>query len=379
MKPLPPLLLFVLLVWSTSPGCGKDDLKATDGGPRIDGAIGQADAAPAPVTCSFDNCDGCCEGNTCNTEASANKCGLGGQACQTCENGAECFSGTCAMPTTDCSDCDGCCLGGTQCLEGNVASACGALGDDCVTCADGEGCDGIGECVAIVCDDTNCAGCCTANGECISTQVQNVFECGKDGNACGTCSDEAIECVSGVCIEDQPCLEFCTEGCCTAQGQCIQYGEQDSATCGMETCASCTGDDSCLEGMCTPDQAWTITVNSAIVSAVDENGSAWDTFSGLPDPYVTGALTDDFIVDWATATIDNTLTPNWDEEEDSYLESDLITQGLEFNVLDSDFASFETIGNCVMTITLADLMNGTKTLATCGDLVTNLVIDFAPQ
>jgi len=131
--------------------------------------------------------------------------------------------------------------------------------------------------------------------------------------------------------------------------------------------------------MCSQDPAWTIIVNSAIISAVDENGSNWDTFGGsLADAYVTGALTNDVLVDWFTTTIDNVITPNWDEAVGSYAQSDLLAEGLEFNVLDSDFASFETVGNCIMTITLSDLMAGSKTI-TCGPLVSELVIDFALQ
>jgi len=144
---------------------------------------------------------------------------------------------------------------------------------------------------------------------------------------------------------------------------------------------TCTGDDSCIGGTCSEDPAWVIIVDSGIVSVVDENGSDWDTFGGdgLPDPYVTGALTNDIIVDWFTITAPDTITPNWDDEVGSYAQSDLIGEGLEFNVLDADFAgSFETIGNCIMTITLDDLNAGTKTIP-CGPLVQALTIDFAQQ
>lgn len=145
---------------------------------------------------------------------------------------------------------------------------------------------------------------------------------------------------------------------------------------------TCTGDDSCIGGTCSADPAWVIIIDSAILSDEDENGSDWDTSffsSALPDAYVTGALTKDVVVDWFTETVPDTITPNWDEAVSSYAQSDLIGEGLEFNVLDDDgLILFETIGNCIMTITLDDLNAGTKTIP-CGPLVQALTIDFAQQ
>ncbi len=364
--------------------CGGDDNSATDAGnsPSIDGSTDRPDAGEE-ATCNFTNCDGCCDGNVCVNDASESSCGLDGRSCQTCEAGDECFSGTCATPTATCDadNCSGCCIG-TQCVEGNVGAACGAQGDACVACDEGDVCDENGACVPVACDSTSCPeGCCSANGECIVDALQDVNACGAGGQACNSCSNDAIDCVGGVCIEDQPCLDFCTDGCCTPQVQCLGFTEQDPDTCGTEgMCMACTGDDSCISGVCSEDPAWVIIVDSAVVSDVDENGDSWDALFGtsLPDPYVTGALTNDVIVDWFTATIDNTLTPNWDEETSAYAQSDLIAEGMEFNVLDSDVASFETIGNCVMTISLDDLQAGTKTIE-CGALVPQLTIDFMQQ
>ncbi|MCP4447173.1 MAG: hypothetical protein GY811_17765 [Myxococcales bacterium] len=151
-------------------------------------------------------------------------------------------------------------------------------------------------------------------------------------------------------------------------------------TCGQSgMCLPCGGSDSCIGGSCSADPAWTITIDSAIISSIDEDGSAWDAFGGpLADAYVAGSLADDIGIRWVTETIDNVTYPNWDEEVASYLQSELIGDGIGFFVLDSDTASWETIGNCVMTITMGDLKEGTKTI-TCGDLVSALTIDFAPQ
>jgi hypothetical protein len=372
------LLILVLVgLGSANFGCGSDDAKSSDGGSTID-----ADTSGNPDVCNFLNCDGCCDGNVCNEVASKTSCGLNGRACKTCEGADECFSGSCAPPTTDCNGCEGCCLDGTQCLPGNDQAACGAQNDACVACPDGQGCEG-GMCKAIACDATSCPdGCCTSNGQCVNSGEQSVSVCGKAGGACSSCPTNTLSCTLGTCVIDQPCLDFCTEGCCNTDGQCILYGDQSPAACALTgQCGTCDGTNSCVAGVCSPDQAWTITVRSAIIATTNAAGDDWDFFgNSLPDPYVAGALTDDLVVDWFTATIDNTITPNWNEEEGTYLESDLLAEGLQFNVNDSDgLGIFESIGNCIMTITLVDLNAGTKTQATCGTQVTNLIIDFAKQ
>ncbi|MBL4633988.1 MAG: hypothetical protein JKY56_08950 [Kofleriaceae bacterium] len=383
-------LFSLLLVAIAAIGCSADPAQVNgggDGGTRID-AMARPDAGDQPETCNFTNCDGCCDGNVCNTTASESNCGVRGQTCQTCESGDECFSGSCATPTATCDEaCDGCCEG-NQCLQGNMTAVCGSLGNSCVACPDGMTCDAQGACeAAAVCDSTSCPdGCCREDGMCIATQAQSLSGCGTGGAVCGMCSNDATECVSGICVEDQPCLEFCNDGCCTSSGQCIGYGAQTSTVCGETgTCSSCSGNDSCVGGMCTLDTVWTITIDSAVVSNVDENGSTWDFVTifedkivGLPDPYVTGALTNDVIVDWATQTIPNTITPNWNRSVDSYRQSDLTNEGLEFNVIDLDGITFEFIGNCIMTITEVELMSGSKNIS-CGPLVSDLTIDFAPQ
>lgn len=392
-KLTPLFSLFVLAIAACIGGCSADPAKVNggnDGGTNpIDSGV-RIDAGGEPETCNFTNCDGCCDGTTCNDDANAANCGVRGQACQTCEQGDECLRGSCATPvvTKNCEDeCGGCC-DGDQCLEGNTPAGCGDMGNACVTCGAEESCTEDGMCEApVVCDSTTCPdGCCNADGSCQPHQLQTVLGCGTAGAACGTCSNDAIDCVSGICIEDQPCLDFCNEGCCTAGGQCVLYSNQDPNVCGESgTCAACPGDgDSCLGGLCTVDTVWTIIIDTAVVSALDENGNNWDTaFSAmarLPDAYVTGALADDVFLDWSSANRTDTITPNWmNEVVDSYLESDLIDQGLQLRVRDADFAgAFETIGSCVMTLTVQELQSGTKTIS-CGPLVNQLTLDFAPQ
>ncbi len=367
-----PLLLTLLLLTA----CGGSNASSTDGGGS------QIDAGGIAESCSFENCNGCCDGDVCVAVVDDNNCGEAGSACETCTGEDACVAGSC-VANNDCSDCSGCCFEGEVCLEGNTLSACGSSGDACVACPQGQGCNSDGECVATACDASNCAGCCTANGECLTDSLQTTNACGDDGAACQVCDSEAVSCTLGTCILDQPCLDFCDEGCCNAQGQCIVFDDQDPDTCGAaETCSACTGDLSCIDGSCTADPVWTVIVNSALISPTNADGEDWDQtlFSNpLPDPYITGALANDVLLDWATATIDNTLTPNWDEEESSYLQSDLLAEGLILNVRDSDgLGVFETIGACFVDITLDDLLAGTLTKASC-EGASDIVLDFVQQ
>lgn len=347
-------------------------------------ALGCGSDPPAqPVLCSFENCSGCCDGDVCVETPTATACGDGGGACTACGSGETCAGGQC-VAVNDCSNCDGCCINGTQCVPGNTVSACGAGGSACTTCASGTGCDGdTGTCQPIRCDATNCSGCCTANGVCLTVDQQTTAACGADGDACATCPAAASDCVQGTCVVDQPCLEVCNNGCCTATGQCIPYAAQDNTTCGGDTgpevCSACTGQLSCVGGGCVADISWRVSLVSAVISATNGDGQAWDggLANPLPDPYGAVALTGDTFLDGFTPTIDNTTTPNWNHSFGNYLQSDLLAQGLSVVIRDSDgLGLFQTIGACDITITAAHLSAGSVTKPTCG-LASNVVISFA--
>lgn len=353
-------------------GCGGDSSSGPD----------HPDSAVVVDHCSFENCSGCCDGDTCVTGTDVDACGARGAACATCAGDETCTAGQC-VPVADCSDCDGCCLNGTQCLPGNSPDACGRGGAACETCGTGEGCDlDTSACEAITCDATTCPdGCCTANGVCLIYGEQTIDACGKAGAACETCSPGASTCSAGTCVLDQPCLDYCTNGCCTAQGQCIAYADQSASTCGGDTgpemCMAC-GTLSCVTGACSADRAWRVSIVSAVI-APTKDGAAWDqtVFTNpLPDPYVGIALADDTFLDWLSPKIDNTLTPTWNYAFGNYNESDLLAQGLLVNIRDSDgLGVYESIGACIVAITPQALQSGTVTQATCG-YATNVVISF---
>jgi hypothetical protein len=341
------------------------------------------DGSGSGGNCSFENCNGCCDGDRCVTAPNAAKCGLPGAACQACESGDTCAAGQC-VPIADCSDCDGCCLDGTQCVPGDSLTACGAGGAACAACGAGTGCDSeSGTCEPIACDASNCDGCCTQNGVCITLAQQTTGACGADGDACEVCSASASACTQGTCVVDQPCLDVCTDGCCTATGQCIPYADQDNDECGgatgPEVCGACNPALSCVSGDCVADLAWRVTVVSAVIDAT-KAGAEWDQTlftNPLPDAYAGLALANDTFLDGFTPTIDNTLTPNWNHAIGTYLESDLIAQGLGVNLRDSDgLGVFETIGNCTVAITAQNIAAGFVVKPTCG-YATSLRISFS--
>jgi hypothetical protein len=181
---------------------------------------------------------------------------------------------------------------------------------------------------------------------------------------------------------NQPCLEVCDNGCCTAGGQCIPFVEQDDGVCGgataPELCGACNPALSCVSGDCVADLAWKVTIASAVIAAT-KAGTPWDQalFSDpRPDPYAGLMLSNDTFLDGLTATIDNTETPNWNHSFGNYLESDLIAQGLLVNIRDSDgLGVYESIGACTIAITAQDIAAGFVVKATCG-YASNVRITF---
>ena len=96
-------IVSLALLTFASMGCGDDD--APDPGIVYDAAVSTDGQASS---CNFLSCDGCCDGKQCVTTPSKTTCGLNGRACQSCEGADECFSGSCAPPTTNCDGCSGC-------------------------------------------------------------------------------------------------------------------------------------------------------------------------------------------------------------------------------------------------------------------------------
>jgi len=208
--------------------------------------------------------------------------------------------------------------------------------------------------------------------------------CGKNAEACVVCDATDKTCQQGTCVKDQPCLSFCSQGCCTTSGQCLPYTSQSKNECGTSgQCMSC-GTQSCVDGKCVNDPVWEVWIESAVIAPKNSNGDDWDSLwltNPLPDPYTIISLGGSLILTGFTKTIDNTLTPFWNEKVKTFKESELIASGLFLGVRDADgLGIFETIASCsTLTVTTAMLTTGTHTIATCGTLVTNLKLKFVKQ
>lgn len=351
------------------------------------GACGDDGVGGGPETCSFDNCSGCCNGSECVTNVTATLCGQAGRSCNRCDQGEICSAGTCTEEA-DCSQCpnSGCCLNGTQCMEGDSKSACGKNGNACETCTGSDEVCGqdSNTCEQTACNSTTCSdGCCTADGECkkVGAVEQDKDTCGKGGNACEVCDTTDVSCTAGACVPaDATCLDFCTDGCCMGK-ECVVIIEQDNGSCGLPngntptSCEACTVGNSCAQGACISGPAWKITIVSATVAEDKPNGNNWDLF-GDPDPKVAGGLGGQPADDFTTEADGGTHSPVWNFEAGAYAQTALVASGLNLVFEDKDPVNSDDMGECTFTITQVDLDAGTKTQAVCGESVTDIKIDF---
>jgi hypothetical protein len=184
------------------------------GGTGSDAGI-QPDAAPGP---DAESCTGCMVGDTCVPGTNEEACGQGGSACITCMGGLQCEDGQClAPPACNPSNCIGCCDVMGDCVAGTDPSACGEGGGQCAACGPDSLCEptaGGGQC-QFQCGPLTCAGCCTADGTCLTGDDNT--GCGSGGGACETCGG-GNTCNGGVCVNDV-CAATC-DGCCRPDGTC---------------------------------------------------------------------------------------------------------------------------------------------------------------
>lgn len=99
----------------------------------------------------------------------------------------------------------GCCDAAGNCRTGNENTACGDGGQLCVDClAQNEQCSAQGFCFdGVHCGPENCAGCCTATGEC--RPGSSSTECGSFGNLCENCGALGETCQGGTCSDGNDC------------------------------------------------------------------------------------------------------------------------------------------------------------------------------
>lgn len=211
-------------------------------------------------TCSPSECpSGCCDFQggvqRCLAGTAANACGRGGSSCVNCQaEGRACdpASRTCGQGKCDPTNCSGCCVG-DQCLTGREAAACGAKGSQCTTCAVGQTCTGVpgggGFCQGTPsCGPQNCAGCCNAQGQCVTGA--DAVACGRQGSACQNCQQKGQTCAADrTCQTPQTCSPANCAGCCVGNN-CVIATTPQACGAGGIACKACGVNEVCSGGTC---------------------------------------------------------------------------------------------------------------------------------
>lgn len=240
------------------------------------GSGADADAAPAPGTCTDglqngQETDTDCGGKACAVCDPGDHCGWAGDCstgvctngvCQApsctdfAQNGAEtdidCGGGVCdpCAPNRHCAadgDCDtGFCKAGT-CTDPSCSNAaidpgesdtdCG--GGLCAACGDGLKCVADSDCASAVCTEQVCQAPSCTDG--VRNGVETDVDCG--GASCGTCA------LGAACALDSDCATaWCQAGVC-GQHPCLDgqhNGAETDVDCGGGVCAPCSDGYACL-------------------------------------------------------------------------------------------------------------------------------------
>jgi hypothetical protein len=210
---------------------------------------------------------------------------------------------------------------------------------------DGDGDGDGGTDVVTGCGPDSCPGCCGASGTCETGNTSSA--CGRRGGACSACSG-GHSCDQGQCI-DPGCKASCQSGCCSANG--CQGGNAASA-CGTggDACVDCGGGRTCSAGACKLDGAsrWNFVLIGAVIPPTKANGSAWDAFNGLPDPFAQA--TSGTTVGPKTPARSNTLEPSWRVIGLANLSADALKANLTVEVWDEDVAYHDLVGTCALSL-----------------------------
>jgi hypothetical protein len=157
-------------------------------------------------------CNGCCDGTTCQLGAANAACGPAKSACQACGGQTPtCNAGACtdACGAGNAGTCGAgfCCNAGT-CASSTQPTTCGGAGLACVSCENSS--EGHA-CVAGAC------GCNTFN-DCPTGMACVNNKCGS------TCTTQDL--CNGGCCDNGSCVSMCPTAhfCCQMTGQCLQTG-----------------------------------------------------------------------------------------------------------------------------------------------------------
>jgi hypothetical protein len=213
-------------------------------------AVAPGGACAGEPACSSQNCAGCCLGNACVMGADDQACGVAGQQCRNCASWGEvCLpvtgGGSCEVPTCGPQNCEGCCQGNT-CVQPPSENQCGAGGSVCERCGSGQTCtDGL--CIGTgLCNVQSCPnGCCV--GDICAQGTQNTA-CGTGGAACSNCQASNAVCKSGKCV--QTCGPANCDGCCSGD-TCVKGTDANTCGAGGGACSNCTSlGEVCQAGVC---------------------------------------------------------------------------------------------------------------------------------
>jgi hypothetical protein len=155
----------------------------------------------------------------------------------------------------------------------------------------------------------------------------------------------------------------CATGCCL-NGTC-QPGTQ-SLACGTngDACQQCMTGTTCQMQTCAIDPAsmWRVQAVSAQIAMNKANGSAWDTFGGAPDVFVTLFCPATASSGIDTPTVDNSYLPAWTTGSCVMTAGALQSTGFAFSVTDEDglFNGNDTIsGKTTVRLMAADFNSPT--------------------
>ena len=140
------------------------------------------------------------------------------------------------------------------------------------------------------CSSSNCTGCCM-NGACQTGTASS--GCGKNGNACLSCSAPEV--------------------CKTTQ------------ICGID-----------------PESTWKIQPASATISTTNQ-GADWDVGAGAPDPYASLWCPSSTVSPVVTLTVADSFSPTWSTGGCLMKAKDILSAGFGVAVFDEDIAVDDTI------------------------------------
>ncbi len=310
--------------------------------PTSDTQSSNSDTQSSNSDPTIDPTDGECLGclnaaGICESGEFDDACGRGGSPCLECEAPSECAEGVCESPP-ECGpdNCNGCCEG-DSCVQTPSNSACGAGGEECTACEGAATCEG-GVC-ELPCEDT-CFGCCNGQGQCVEDGDSNDGACGLFGDACEACVGDQF-CDFGVC-SSPGCLETC-DGCCIGD---TCYDGFDNSECGFEeTCEVCVDGQTCDGFDCVLSQSaqWSVVLLDGEIVGMQPGGGTWDAFGGAPDPYL-----DIVELDFESNFVDNTNDPVWFETITTAILTPDLQDPLTFRMRDSDVLVDQVIGTCTV-------------------------------